>query len=76
MALRTKTATEVILSSWNRLHSLPGGIWIFNLFLRWFNPYSGSIRAHVVELRPGYARIELQDRRRFVITSTPFTHLH
>lgn len=64
MVLRNKTATEMILSSWNRLHSLPGGIWIFNLFLRWFNPYSGSIRAHVVELRPGYARIELQDRRR------------
>ena len=64
MVLRNKIATEMILSSWNRLHSLPGGIWIFNLFLRWFNPYSGSIRAHVVELRPGYARIELQDRRR------------
>ena len=64
MVLRNKTATEMILSSWNRLHSLPGGIWIFNLFFRWFNPYSGSIRAHVVELRPGYARIELQDRRR------------
>ena len=64
ITLRNKTATEVILSSWNHLHSLPGGIWIFNLFLRWFNPYSGSIRAHVVELRPGYARIELQDRRR------------
>ena len=59
-----KTASEVILPTWNRLQSLPGGIWIFNQFLRWFNPYSGSIRAYVTKLRPGYARIELQDRRR------------
>jgi acyl-coenzyme A thioesterase PaaI-like protein len=63
-ALFNKTATEVILLAWNRLNSLPGGIWIFNLFLRWFNPYSGSIRAFVTELRPGYARLALQDRRR------------
>ena len=64
MALHNKTATEVILSTWNRLNSLPGGTWIFNQFLRRFNPYSGSIHPRVTELRAGYARIELQDRRR------------
>lgn len=64
MSLRNKTATEVILSSWNRLHTLPGGIWMFNQFLRRYNPYSGSIHPKVTELRPGYAKIELQDWRR------------
>jgi len=62
--LFNKTATDVIQRSWNRLRSLPGGIWLFNRFLRWFNPYSGSIHPYVTELRPGYARIKLQDRRR------------
>ena len=62
--MHNKTASEVILSSWNRLNALPGGIWIFNQFLRWYNPYSGSIRSYVKELRPGYTKIELRDRRR------------
>jgi len=64
MYLHNKTATTVILSSWNRLNSLPGGIWIFNQLLRLFNPYSGSIHPMVRELRPGYARVELLDQRR------------
>lgn len=59
-----KTATDLIQRSWNRLNSLPGGVWIFNRLLRWFNPYSGSIHPYVTELRPGYAQVELQDRRR------------
>lgn len=62
--MRNKTATEVILSSWNRLSALPGGIWIFNQYLRWYNPYSGSIHSYVTELRPGYTKIELRDSRR------------
>ncbi|MCW9012885.1 MAG: DUF4442 domain-containing protein [Gammaproteobacteria bacterium] len=64
MALFDKTATELIRLAWDRLRPLPGGIWIFNQFLRWYNPYTGSIRASVKELSPGYALIELADRRR------------
>lgn len=59
-----KTTTDVILSSWQRLSPLPGGIWLFNFFLRRFNPYSGSIHSNVTDLHPGYARLELKDRRR------------
>lgn len=62
--MSNKTATQVILSAWNRLQPMPAGIWLFNLFLRIFNPYSGSIRSTVKELRPGYVKIELRDRRR------------
>ncbi len=62
--MQKKTATEVILSSWKRLSPMPGGVWLFNLFLRWFNPYSGSIHSSVTTLRPGYARLELKDKRR------------
>ena len=58
-----KTATKVILSAWNRLSTVPGGIWLFNKFLAIFNPYSGSIHAYIKELRPGYAQAELKDRR-------------
>ena len=61
--MHSKSATEVILTNWNRLNSLPGGRWIFNQFLRRFNPYSGSIHPKVLKLRPGYAKIELKDRR-------------
>ena len=59
-----KSATEVILSAWNRLRPIPGGVWLFNQLLRIFNPYSGSIRGYVNELQPGYVQTELRDQRR------------
>jgi acyl-coenzyme A thioesterase PaaI-like protein len=62
--LSKKSATEVILSAWNRLRPIPGGVWLFNQLLRIFNPYSGSIRAYVNELQPGYVQTELRDQRR------------
>jgi len=48
---------------WRRLAPLPGGRWLFSRALGRVAPYTGSIRPLVVALEPGYARVELRDRR-------------
>jgi acyl-coenzyme A thioesterase PaaI-like protein len=52
-----------IRSMWDRLHRLPAGRLLFSAALGRTAPYTGTIRPRVVELRNGYARVEMADRR-------------
>ena len=54
---------NVFRSLWERLSRIPGGSQVFDGVIARAIPYTGSVRPHVEELRQGYARVSMRDRR-------------
>jgi acyl-coenzyme A thioesterase PaaI-like protein len=56
--------TNVVRQAWDRLQGLPLGSRVFSRLVGEAAPYTGTVRAQVVELRAGYCRTMLPDRHR------------
>lgn len=48
---------------WLYLQNKPFGPWLFNRLVAFINPYTGALKARIVQIDRGYARLELNDRR-------------
>jgi acyl-coenzyme A thioesterase PaaI-like protein len=55
---------NVIRALYDRIAGLPGGKLMFSHAVGRMAPYTGTIDARVVDLRVGYAQVELDDRRK------------
>ena len=54
---------ETLMALWKRLSPIPGGKGVFSRLVGRTAPYTGTIKARVEHLEPGFARCRLKDRR-------------
>jgi acyl-coenzyme A thioesterase PaaI-like protein len=54
---------NLLRQAWDVLQGVPGGKLLFSRLVGRFAPYTGSIRANILVLRPGYAEVQMPDRR-------------
>ena len=54
----------MIRSMWARLSGLPGGKLLFSKAIGMAAPYTGTIGLEVVDMTPGYARLQMKDRKK------------
>ncbi|MEB3197827.1 MAG: hotdog fold domain-containing protein [Candidatus Sericytochromatia bacterium] len=58
-----RSAAVQLRSAWQFCQRVPGGRWLFSRLFGWLVPYTGTVGLRVDELRPGYARLSMKDRR-------------
>ena len=63
MAKTHSAPTVMLMRWWRRLQPLPGGRWLFSVFLGRLAPYTGTMKARVLELEPGHSRWRMRDRK-------------
>lgn len=58
------STTNALLRQWENVCHWPLGKRLFSFMIGVYIPYTGSISAKVVELKSGYARVQLRERRK------------
>ena len=53
---------NLVREGWDTLAKLPFGKTAFSFLVGKAAPYTGNIKARIVEIKPGYAKVELKDR--------------
>lgn len=54
----------MVRKMWGKLSDLPGGKMLFSKAVGKAAPYTGTIGAEVLELRPGFARVQMRDKKK------------